>query len=120
MIGIDIIQIGRIDKLLTRKNFFKKFFTENELEFIKNRNYNKKTIAGLIATKEALLKALKIGLFSGLSFNEIEILHDDTIPYISKYGKLEKFMEEKNILTFEISISHDFDYAVSVVFCIKG
>ena len=45
--GIDIVEIDRFSKLITDNNFLNKYFTSNELDYIKKRNNNLSTIAGI-------------------------------------------------------------------------
>ena len=57
-IGTDIIQISRIEKSIKKQSFLNCVYTENEREYCKSpQNY-----AGLFAAKEALVKALGIGI----------------------------------------------------------
>ncbi len=97
-IGIDIVQISRIEKSIKSGHFLEGVFTPDEREYCKNaENY-----AGLFAAKEAYLKALGCGIDRRL--NEIEILHTDKgKPYI------------KNVENSDLSISHDGDYAIAAV-----
>ena len=52
-IGIDIVDVSRIEKLVKYKNFYQKVFTEQEFEYIKEKEYNHKTITRLLATKRS-------------------------------------------------------------------
>ena len=74
-IRIDIVDVSRIEKLVKYKNFYQKVFTEQEFEYIKEKEYNHKTIAGLLATKEAVAKAFGNGIFK-FGWKNIEIIHD--------------------------------------------
>lgn len=112
MVGIDLVEINRFNELKDNDSFMNKVFNENEINYIKKRNYNLSTIAGLYASKEAFLKAIKKGI-NNYSLKDIEIYHDNnSAPYVKFHNELEKF-NDKNI---SLSISHDGDYAIAILF----
>ena len=105
--GIDLVKIDRFEKLKNNNSFMNKTFTKKELEYINFRDNNTSTIAGLYASKEAFLKALKKGL-NYCPLKDIEILHNNNAPYIV-------FHNESSIKNISLSISHDGDYAIAIV-----
>lgn len=110
-IGVDLIKSERIKNIKHPE----KIFTTNELTYLETHR-SVDTKAGMYAAKEALLKTLKCGL-EGYSFLEIEVLHNNPgtpYPYFNFYGKLKKEIEE-NHYKFDLSISHDGDYAIATV-----
>jgi len=111
--GIDIIEIKRFDSLKNKDTFMKSVFNPNELEYIKNSGNSSKTIAGLYASKEAFLKSIKMGI-NNYSLLDIEIIHDNNkCPSIILHNELKKTYS--NIKNMSLSISHDGDYAISIV-----
>ena len=109
MIGIDIVEIKRIEKFLEKfgKKGLKKFLTQNEINLAKRPE----SIAGLFAAKEAFSKALGTGIGEKCSFLDIEILKNEkNKPYFSK-----KTLEKFNIKKADISISHDGGFAIAAV-----
>lgn len=116
MIGIDIVNVKRIEKLLQRDNFIDRFFTKNEQDYLEERHFRHESIAGLIAAKEAVAKAFQVGIGKDLFFVDIEILHNENnAPYINKeLNKVGKIMDEKGVKQININISHDGDYATAV------
>lgn len=111
--GIDIIKIDRVKNIINNEKLMNNIFTTNELIYIKSRNNDIDTIAGMFSAKESFLKCMKKGL-EGYPFNEIEILHDGYCPYINLLGNTKKEIEKEN-LSFSVSISHDGEYAISYV-----
>lgn len=105
MIGIDIVEVQRIEKAyIKNNNFLNNIFTENEINYSFMRKNKFQTLAGKFAAKEAYKKAIDINA----KFKEIEILnYEDGKPYISINGKI--------IETVEISISHEKNYAVAII-----
>lgn len=111
MIGTDLVEIKRFEKLKINEAFINKIFNENEIDYIKKRNYNTATMAGLYASKEAFLKAIKKGI-NNYSLKDIEICHDDNgAPFIVLHNELKEF-NNKNI---SLSISHDGDYVIAIL-----
>ena len=70
-IGIDIVEISRIEKSVQRDSFLKRVFTENEIANAENAQ----SLAGIFAAKEAYFKALGTGITFPLT--DIEILHNE-------------------------------------------
>lgn len=110
MIGIDLIKTSRMERLLERfgEKALQKFLCEEEIKLVKNP----KTAAGFWAVKEALSKALGVGIGSECSFHDITI---------SKTGKgaprvllSPAIISRYNIVDVSISITHDGEYAVAV------
>lgn len=116
MVGIDLLKIDRIDKLKKKKHFFTKIFTINEREYLQEKFNRNQHIAGIIACKEAVSKSFGVGIFEGLGFKDIEILHDKKgAPYINtSLNKIKKIMNDKKVSKISISISHDGDYAIAI------
>ncbi len=114
MIGIDIVEIERIEKLiLSNKKFLTRIFTENEIKYFESKKFNYQTIAGNFSAKEAISKALGSGV-RDFSFKDIEILRDELgCPYVRVYNNLEKIIKDRDIKDIKVSISHSKNYAVA-------
>lgn len=114
MIGIDIVKVSRISKLMEKERFLSRVFSQNEIEYFKEKGMKTETIAGSFAAKEAVSKAFGTGI-GKLSFKDIEIMRD-------KNGKPKCILSNKGSqlagsLGFSdvlISISHEKEYAVAV------
>lgn len=111
-VGIDLVNINRFDKLKDKDKFINKIFTNNELVYINKHNNSNETVAGIYSSKEAFLKAIKKGI-NNYSLKDIEVLHDDNgAPYITLHNELKELYKDLDI---SLSISHDGEYATSVV-----
>ena len=103
MLGIDIVEVDRIKKLMDKnENFLNKVFNEDEIERIKKRKEPYERAAGIFAAKEAIAKALGTGI-GKISFKDIKIKYIEDQPYGEVFDK-----------KFELSISHERNYAVAV------
>jgi holo-[acyl-carrier protein] synthase len=113
-VGIDIIEVERIKKLYEKfgDKFLNRIFTENEINYCFSRKNTFHSLAGRFAIKEAVLKALGIGMTSGFSFKDIEVLNiDKGKPIVILNGKLKELLGSRKI---EISISHSQNYAIGI------
>ena len=112
-IGVDIIEIGRIDRAIARWNdsFLKRIYTRAELE----SHHNVPSLAARFAAKEAVMKALGTGT-RGTNWRDIEILaNGDGAPAVILHGRALERSKEIGIARFYISLSHSREYAVAFV-----
>ena len=77
-LGIDLCQVERIEKAMaTHANFLSRYYTEEEQAYIAQRDKaGPQSAAAMFAAKEALLKAMGVGLSGGISLREIGVCHD--------------------------------------------
>jgi len=106
-IGIDIIEIDRIQKVIDRwgEDFLKHIFNKEEIEYAQKRKFPTQHYAARFAAKEAIYKAF--GNYKTLGWKDMTILNDeDGKPYCS--------LKDKNIKNkIFLSISHTKNYAVA-------
>ena len=111
-IGVDIVEISRMEKSIENSRFLTRNFTTAENEYFMLKNYNIHTIAAAFAAKEAVSKAFGTGI-RGFNLTDIEILHDKLgKPYVNLYNKC---LEIANGAKINLSLSHTGDYAVAFV-----
>jgi holo-[acyl-carrier protein] synthase len=112
-IGVDIIEINRIEKVVKRwgKTFLERVFTPAELKLYGNTA----SLAARFAAKEAVLKAIG-ACDKGISWQDIEILAEDSgKPLVNLTGKANFEADAAAIYQINISLSHSKDYAVAFV-----
>jgi len=116
-IGTDIIEVARIEKLLTKqKRFQKRIFTETEIAYCETKKNKAQNYAARFAAKEAFLKAIGTGWRQGVSFKEIEIVNNERgRPEIFLSGKAREFATDLEITSIQVSLSHLKDFAIAVV-----
>lgn len=101
-VGTDIVEIGRIEKALSRKGFSERVFTEEERRQSRGRA---SFLAGCFAVKEAVAKCLGTG-FRKLSPYDIEVLRDAAgKPYVRLSGGAEREYRRLKGGVIEVSIS---------------
>ena len=110
-IGTDIIKTKRVKKLINEKGdvFLKKIFTSKEIAYCTSNSNPHIHFSGKYAAKEAVKKALlSNSLIDKISLKDIEILNkNNKAPYVV----IEDMME----LNYNISISHEEEYAIAFV-----
>ncbi len=116
-IGIDIIEIERIENAIKRNNkFLRRIFTKKEIIYFESKNFKGETIAGNFAAKEAISKALGTGI-RNFNFKDLEILRNDLgKPVVKMYNNLYELSEKLDIM---ISISHSKKCAVANAIILK-
>lgn len=112
-IGVDIIEIGRINRAISRwqDSFLKRIYTRAELE----GHHNVSSLAARFAAKEAVMKALGTGI-RGVGWRDIEILtNGDGAPVIRLYRRALQKSAEIGVARFDVSMSHSRKYAIAFV-----
>jgi holo-[acyl-carrier protein] synthase len=107
--GIDIVEMKRIEKLISNDKFINRVLTSKEqLKFSSLKERRKlEFLAGRFAAKEAYAKALGTGIGKDLSFQDIEIRNNDL-------GKPFVHCENHKQIA-HVSISHSQEYAIAQI-----
>ena len=119
-IGIDIIDIRRIEKTIIKygDRFIKKCFLQTEIQSFTNRRNIIQSYAKRYAAKEACAKALGTGLAKGVYWKDIEVSNNDSgKPILVLHNKATKILNQissKNT-RIEVSLSDEKNYAISNV-----
>ena len=119
-VGIDIIDIRRIDKVINkyRNRFKNKCFLNSEINRSENRKKSVESYAKRYAAKEACSKALGTGLAKGVFWKDIEIVNDKYgKPKIILHNKAKKILNSFNYknVNIEVSLSDEKHYAIANV-----
>lgn len=107
-IGVDIEDINRFEG--KSEEFLDRIFTPLELEYCMKYSKPQSHLAVRFCAKEAVVKTLTALGILYVSYNEIEIYHNENqCPQIRILKKL-----EKNVV-FQVSLSHDRTKAIAFV-----
>ena len=110
-IGIDIIEIERVEKACKRDAFLERCYTEAEIQQVR---HNPASLAGNFAVKEAVAKVFGTG-FRGFGLDSIEVLRDELgKPYVNLYKGAKEKADELGIVRIHVSISNTKETAVAV------
>ena len=113
-IGIDIVEVARIDKAVAQERFVNRVFTPREIDYCRSRGQQSvQSFAARFAGKEAILKAFGTGLRGGC-LTELEILPDALgCPKVSLKGYFADFAQKKGIKNVWLSLTHTKEYAAA-------
>lgn len=107
-VGVDIEDIERF--LGKSENFYKRIFTDLEIEYCLKYSAPEGHFAVRFCAKEAVIKALTALNIKGVQYKEIEVYHNANMcPQIRILKNL-----GQNI-AFELSLSHDRTKAIAFV-----
>ncbi|MBP9566279.1 MAG: holo-ACP synthase [Sulfurospirillum sp.] len=110
MIGVDIVSIERISKLKERfgDKALLKFLSPQEFTLVKSDA----TAAGFYAAKEAISKALGIGISETCGFMDIQLSKD--AKNAPSFTLSRHLIESYEITDMALSITHDHGFAIAV------
>lgn len=114
-IGIDIVEIERIEKAVLRRGerLLRRLFTDAEVRDCPPGPSRSRRLAARFAAKEATLKALGRGL-RGVRWVDAEVVKDGWgRPHMRLHGALRQLANELGVADVLVSLSHGRDYAVA-------
>lgn len=115
-IGVDTVDVERMERKKTDESFLKVAFTENEILYCKDKAHAAEHFAVRFAAKEALLKALGTGFIGNLDFKQIEIVNNsDGKPILNLYGAALEKANELGATKYHVSLSHEKKHAIAFV-----
>ena len=116
-IGTDIIEVGRVQKVMERDIGFRdKIFTPEEIAYCETKKNRFQHYAARFSAKESFLKAIGTGWRFGIRFADIEVYHDELgKPYIRLSGKAKELTTELSISKIHVSLSHLKEMATAIV-----
>lgn len=116
--GVDIVEIERIRRSMTRPAFLTRCFSDAERAIFAQKQLSPATVAAHFAAKEAFSKAMGTGL-RGFALQEVSVLRDAVgAPYFVFSGQAQRLVEERG-LRFSLSLSHSREHAVAMVVAYK-
>lgn len=116
-IGVDIENIERFNNIVykEKKSFLNKIFTDEEMSYCFAKTNPAPHLAARFAGKEAVVKAISSTVGNILNYNDIEIINN-------KEGTPKVMIKKKGFedLCFEISLSHNKDFAIAFTILKRG
>ena len=117
-IGVDLVQIDRIDRMVRRwgDRFIQRVFTPDEAEICLRRAFPASAFALRFAAKEALSKALGLGMRKGIRWRDIEVFnHPSGRPDLKLTGASIHLSKGKGVRTIHLSLSDEGEYGIAMV-----
>lgn len=110
-VGTDIVRISRLSNL-SSPAFLARSFTAAELKICAGRS---ESLAGRWAAKEAVMKALGAGV-GEVALTDIDIAREESgRPVVRLSGTAAQRARDVGLTGWDVSISHDGDYAIATV-----
>jgi holo-[acyl-carrier protein] synthase len=110
-IGVDLIEIGRIERALARDGFRERVFTDVERAYCDSRANPAQHYAARFAGKEAIGKALGCGV--RFTWREIEIAGRPK-PGVSLAGSTKAWAERVGAGRIDLSMTHSRELAAAI------
>lgn len=117
-IGVDIVEISRMQKLLDRfgDKFAQRLLTQSEFDRFKKRRGSATFLASRFAAKEAASKALGTGISEGVSFHSIEVVNDERgKPELCLHDAALALSRRQKITRSLLTLSDEKHYAIAMV-----
>ena len=102
-VGVDIVEISRIERAMRRPRFVERIFTEREREFLDSPA----TVAGRWACKEAVAKCMP----KQIRWHDVEVLAGERGEPVVRFEGLDAIVSGGRL---HVSISHERGHAVAV------
>jgi len=119
--GVDIVQISRIDESLRSfgERFVQRLFTADEIAYAGSQpELAAQRYAARFAAKEAALKAFDL-THTGINWRDIEVVREPQgACHLQLHGKAARLAAPLQGGGTSLSLSHDGDYAIAVVFAL--
>ena len=122
-IGVDIVDIARIQAMLDRygERFLARVYTEAETAYAMGGANRAERLAGRFAVKEAVMKALGTGKSQGILWRDVETLRGHLgKPEVRLHGQAVRWAKLRGGGAIHVSITHDGGKAVAFVILEKA
>jgi holo-[acyl-carrier protein] synthase len=115
-VGMDLVDIERFREVLARRPVLReRLFTEGELSLAAEREDPIPTLAARFAAKEAVMKALGVGL-GAFSFHDVEVLRlASGAPQLLVRGGARALADDRGVTAWQVSLTHSVTTAGAVV-----
>ena len=117
-IGIDLVENGRLEKIIEKWGikFLNRVFSAGEIQYCGKHIQSSIHYGARFAAKESFLKALGIGLGRGVKLSDIEVVHDKNgKPVLALCGEAKVQIEKRKITKIHLSLTHTKKYATAIV-----
>ncbi len=106
-VGVDLVDVDRFRVSLARTpSMIPRLFTEGERAYAETANDPTLRYAARFAAKEAVMKALGVGL-GAFGFHDVEVLRAESgEPRLGVYGPAEQLAVERAVTAWQISLTH--------------
>ena len=115
-VGIDIVDVSRMEKRIEKAAFIHLVFTETEINYCQSKKHKAQHFAARFAAKEAYMKAVGLGWTNDTDFKEIETINDqDGKPEIVLSNQTLAYFRDHDFKQVLVSLSHTTTLATAIV-----
>lgn len=120
-LGTDLVDLDRFRSVLARTpSIVDRLFTPGEQAYASRRRDPTEPLGARFAAKEAVLKAMGLGL-GGASFRDIEVVRAESgEPSVLLHGGAADEARARGIATWMLSLSHTHHVAQAVALAVGG
>jgi holo-[acyl-carrier protein] synthase len=114
-LGTDLVDVERFRLALARRGALAdRLFAADEREYAARQHDPVPSLAARFGAKEAVMKALGVGLFT-FAWRDVEVVRDDDgAPSLRLHGKAAALADERGITGWHLSLSHTREVAMAV------
>jgi len=115
-VGTDILRIARVDEVLSRQGdrLVRRILTPQEQDEFYRSKQPTRLLAKRFAAKEAIAKTLGTGIGRGVSWQDIQIEHDESgAPRVQLFGGARQVALDRGGLRVELSLADELEYVVA-------
>jgi holo-[acyl-carrier protein] synthase len=115
-VGTDLVEVARFRAAMQRTTTLAdRLFSDNEREYASDQHDPAKSLAARFAAKEAVMKALGVGL-GDFDFHDVEVLrHESGAPTLEVRGRARELASARGVTDWLVSLSHTDSTAMAVV-----
>jgi holo-[acyl-carrier protein] synthase len=114
-IGVDAVEVDRMRQILQRTPTFRQRFTDGERHDAEQQNDPSERYAARFAAKEAVMKALGVGL-GAFGFHDVETVRAESgAPSLVLRGEAQVLSDAAGVTTWHISLTHTATTAIAMV-----
>ena len=117
-IGIDLVEISRLEDVLARRGerFRARVFTEREIAYCESLGSKFASYAARFAAKEAVMKALGTGWSEGIGWKDIEVASQQgEAPTIKLHNRAHDRMRVIGASKIHLSLTHSGNLAIAQI-----
>ena len=106
-IGIDVVDVARLRETLSRTpSFRERCFTPGERAYAERARDSAERFAVRFAAKEAVMKAMGVGL-GAFGFHDVEVVRAaDGVPTLLITGDAARLADERGVIRWHVSLTH--------------
>jgi holo-[acyl-carrier protein] synthase len=120
-VGVDLVDLDRFRRVLDRTpGVVRRLFTDEEQRYATAKPDPTERYAARFAAKEAVLKALRIGVFH-VPLTDIEVVRDDEsgAPSIVLHGRAEAVARQRDVAHVLVTMTHIDTAAEAVALAVR-